>query len=67
MFQMNKIECVFEDVPVNQEFYTARYHEMGHSVDSIRLTKVNKTSAKSFEWPLHEIHPDQPCWYFDYI
>ncbi|MCG9575450.1 hypothetical protein L1D14_04285 [Vibrio tubiashii] len=65
MLEKNKIQCLFKDVPVKQVFYTARFHGETPSVDSISLTKLNKTEAKSFEWPKDTIHPDQPCWYFE--
>lgn len=66
MFGKNKIECQFKDVPVNQEFYTARFHGAQTSRDSIRLVKVNVTQAESHEWPRDDIHPDQPCRYYLY-
>lgn len=66
MFDKNKIECQFKDVPVNQEFYTARFHGEHTSGDSIRLIKVNDTQAESYEWPREDVHSDQPCRYFLY-
>jgi len=65
MFEKTKINCLFKDVPVNQEFYMAR-HFGGSDSDSVSMTKINDTQAESYEWPREEIHPDQPCRYFVY-
>ncbi|HHJ3080279.1 TPA: hypothetical protein ACPVZG_004130 [Vibrio parahaemolyticus] len=65
MFSRQKISCNFSEIPVNQEFYTNRRPDVSDA-DSIRLVKQSKTTASSFEWSEHEIHPDQPCRYYTY-
>lgn len=68
MFDKTKIQCLFKQVPLNREFYTARFHGEDGAVSggSIRLNKVSDTEAESFEWSKDVIHPEQPCWYFEY-
>ncbi|MDS1821040.1 hypothetical protein QX249_10250 [Vibrio parahaemolyticus] len=65
MFNRKKKSCNFSEIPVNQEFYTKRHPDVSDA-DSIRLVKQTKTTASSFEWSEHEIHPEQPCWYYTY-